>query len=153
VDDVLAKPVTPETLAAALARRAAGPAGADVAARPAGPGALDPARLAELRDPDPAGYEPPIADLARSFLSQGAAMLQRLADAVRADDAGTAEHEARALKGAAGNLGAARLADLAADLESMARRGRLEGAREILRGMEDEFGHVRRELAAVVAER
>jgi HPt (histidine-containing phosphotransfer) domain-containing protein len=77
-------------------------------------------------------------------------MLARLAEAVRRGDATATEQDAHALKGSAGNLGAARLAGLAGDLESLGRHGELAGAAEVLRAMTDEFGHVRRELAALV---
>jgi CheY-like chemotaxis protein len=162
MDEVLAKPVTLAGLAGALGRWTGatppvdGPTGAPVERPSGGPaygGALDPDRLAELRDPDPAGYTELLAELAGSFLTRGAAMLARLADAVRREDAAAVERDAHSLAGSAGNLGAARLAELAAELEGLSRRGELTGAGELLRGMTAEFGHVRRALAELVDER
>jgi two-component system sensor histidine kinase/response regulator len=156
MDEVLPTPVTLAALDRVLAEWTGGGAAASPAGKAtpaaAAPRRRDPAGLAELRDPDPGGYAELMADLARSFVARGADMLRRLADAVRSDDAGAAAHDAHALKGSAGNLGAARLADLAGELETLARRGELTGAREVLRGVEDEFGHVRRGLAELIAE-
>jgi hypothetical protein len=156
MDEVLAKPVTLTTLGEALARwvrpAAAAPRTGGPTPVPAAPtGALDPARLAELRDPDPAGYAELMADLARSFARRGTELLDRLTAAVHRGDAAGAAMEAHALEGSAGNLGAARLAGLAADVETLARRGELTGAREILPGMAAEIGQVRRELAELTS--
>jgi CheY-like chemotaxis protein len=155
MDEVLAKPVTLGALQVVLGRwcgaggTTAGPTTPDEP-RAATRRTLDPDRLAELRSYDPDHPDELIADLARSFLTRAADMLDRLAAAVRAGDAGTAAFDAHALKGSAANLGAAHLAGLAAELELVARRGELGDARALLRGLEDEFGAVRRELAAHV---
>jgi CheY-like chemotaxis protein/HPt (histidine-containing phosphotransfer) domain-containing protein len=158
MDDVLAKPVTLDVLGTALARwlRPAGatpaPSGGTAPTSPPGvpPSGLDPARLAELRDPDPAGYAELMTDLARSFAVRGTELLGRLAAAVHRGDAPAAALEAHALKGSAGNLGAARLAALAAEVETLTRQGELAGTPELLRGMADEVGHVRRALDDLV---
>lgn len=71
-----------------------------------------------------------------------------------ANDDGIRE-TAHALKSSSANVGAARLADLCKQLETLARDNRLDGAEDIQRHLEREYARVvealRDELAAIAA--
>jgi HPt (histidine-containing phosphotransfer) domain-containing protein len=86
--------------------------------------ALDPKPLYELRDL--AGSEDLIHELIALFQEDVPVRLAALKAALETSDGPRLVMEAHQLKGALGNLGLARFAELAARIESLAREGHLE---------------------------
>jgi HPt (histidine-containing phosphotransfer) domain-containing protein len=64
-----------------------------------------------------------------AFRDRAGAMMQQLEDALAANDANLAARAAHGIKGAAANLSASTLRDLAAELEDVGHRGCLDAAR------------------------
>jgi CheY-like chemotaxis protein len=131
MDDYLTKPVRPADLAAALRPFAAGPAGTG---RAVGGTAEEPveagirARIRELTDGEPTPQEVELVTrVLGSFCSRAPETFGRLVDAVGRGDASAVIGAAHALTGAAGNVGAAALARLSADVERRARAEALPG--------------------------
>jgi HPt (histidine-containing phosphotransfer) domain-containing protein len=108
-------------------------------------------RLDELRGPDPAEDGEFLSELINLFLTEAPAFLAALAAAVEGDDAATVEERAHSLKGAAGNLGAARLAALCGELEAAGRGHRLDSAGPLIGRLQAELDQVRNALDAVLA--
>lgn len=161
MDDYLAKPVNPAELADTLqrwitpGRTTAGP-GADHTA--------DRVEIAHHHD-DPirarlhelAGdHTPAEVDLVRrlvnSFLARAPHHVTALADAYRAGDARAVEDQAHSLKGAAGNIGAADVAEVCERIEDDARHHGLHpGTADELRALRLELDHAESRLRDVLA--
>jgi two-component system sensor histidine kinase/response regulator len=75
------------------------------------------------------------------FAEQSAADLDRLEQSIAAGDTRQVERLAHGLKGAAANLSAARLRELAAEMEARARAASLESAAVVLAGLRTELQH------------
>jgi two-component system sensor histidine kinase/response regulator len=78
-------------------------------------------------------------EMLREFLSYAPKQLDKLAEAIKTGDAKVVEREAHSLKGAAGNLGAKSIADLALRLEFLGRRGDFAGAKEMIGDLKAEL--------------
>ena len=87
---------------------------------------LDLSRLEEAFEDDTAG----IAELLEMALETGAKHRQSMEEGLAAGDATVVARAAHGIKGSAGNIGAARVAALATELDQRARTGNLDGARE-----------------------
>jgi PAS domain S-box-containing protein len=160
MDDYLSKPVKPEQLAAILERWVPRePSQAEGALPPPngeGPdgngegseGPLDEGVLAGLRE---LGDAELISELAGMFLDDASSRLTDLRGAVEAGDAPAVERVAHTLKGSSGNMGAARMAAICAELQVACASGDLGRAPELLARLEEEFGRVRPALEAEVA--
>ncbi|MGV3495037.1 MAG: response regulator [Ramlibacter sp.] len=130
MDDYLTKPLQVAALAQALERWIASARAAPAAAPPpSGPHAgaeepllLDPARLAEFREFDDEDLTM-TREVLGLFLQDTPQRLQALHDALPARDARAVATAAHALKGSAGNIGAAALHAAAGELETCARDG------------------------------
>jgi two-component system, sensor histidine kinase and response regulator len=137
MDDYMTKPVDIPTLARALERWL--------------PSALTLRRLADVAvdaadlDPTP-NIDPAVLDISRlvdgfgsfdadaraflaGFIDDTDRRIERVLDALTAEDATRAERETHALKGAARTVGAGRLADVCADIETMVCSGDIVLAR------------------------
>ena len=152
MDDYIAKPVRQEELDEVLGRWVSrvGVAPEDGApeagAAPSGNGSvLDPEVLANLRD---LGDAELLAELAGMFFDDASSRLGELREAVEAGDAGGVERVAHTLKGSSGNMGAARMSAICADLQDVGASGDLARAPGLLEGLEEEFGRVRPALEA-----
>ncbi len=86
---------------------------------------LDPSVFGVLRSIGDAAFLDEVIGL---FNADADARLSRLREAVAAGDAAGVSADGHALKGAAGNIGARRVAALASQLEQQALTGSLEGA-------------------------
>jgi PAS domain S-box-containing protein len=81
-------------------------------------------------------------EMLQEFLSYAPKQLEKLAEAIKMGDAKVVETEAHSLKGAAGNLGAKPMADLALQLELLGRKGDLAVAEEIVCNLRTAFEHL-----------
>lgn len=136
MDDFLTKPVDSAALARALARwvpslavpPAAGTASTGVPPDPGETPVLDLTRVEALSELVKDGVSFFVRTRA-SFLARAEEVLRELLDALDRGETDTVVRLAHSLKGAAGNLGLARLAEVAAEVEEHARHGRTEPAR------------------------
>jgi CheY-like chemotaxis protein/HPt (histidine-containing phosphotransfer) domain-containing protein len=81
-------------------------------------------------------------EMLQEFLNHVPEQLQILEEGVKQSDAKMVEREAHGLKGAAGNLSAKRLADLALQLELLGRTKDLAGTKEIIDNLKSELKHL-----------
>jgi PAS domain S-box-containing protein len=88
------------------------------------------------------GDEDFFKEMLQEFLSYVPKQLEKLAEAIKRDDAKVVEREAHSLKGAAANLDAKPMADLALQLELLGRTGDLAGAGEIVCNLRTAFEHL-----------
>jgi two-component system sensor histidine kinase/response regulator len=146
MDDYVPKPVKVEELDAVLKRwtpREEESTGGDGLEEP-----LDEVVLAGLRE---LGDAELLSELSTMFLDDASSRLAALREAVEEGDARAVERVAHTLKGAAGNMGAPRMAAICAELENVGASGDLERAAELLGRLEEEFGRVRPALEAEAA--
>jgi len=108
-------------------------------------GVLDPEVLANLRD---LGDAELLAELAGMFFDDATSRLGELREAVEAGDAAGVQRVAHTLKGSSGNMGAARMSDICAELQDVGASGDLARAPDLLEGLEEEYGRVRPALEA-----
>jgi len=81
-------------------------------------------------------------EMLQEFLSYVPKQLEKLAETIKRGEAKVVEREAHSLKGAAGNLGAKPMADLALQLELLGRKGDLAVAEEIVCNLRTAFEHL-----------
>jgi PAS domain S-box-containing protein len=153
MDDYVPKPVNAEDLDAVLKRWISGrpapkPDGEPPESDGGGGEPVDAAMLAGLRE---LGDAELVADLAGMFLGDAESRLAALREALQNGDAGALEHTAHTLKGSAGNMGAARMAAICAELQEAGASGELGRAPGLLDRLEEELGRVRPALEAEVA--
>jgi CheY-like chemotaxis protein len=110
--------------------------------------ALDPAVLAELRQFQTEGEPDIVQELAEAFQFETPPLLQTLRQAVAEGQPEQLKRAAHNLKGSSQNLGARTMAALSAELETIAKNGTLEGARELITHLEREYQRVCQTLAA-----
>ncbi len=94
-----------------------------------------------------------LAEIIRDFLDGLPESRAAVEDAVSRSDAAAAERAAHALKGSLGVLGAARAAEAAARLETLAREGDLEGLPKACEELNRELARVEPALSAMAAGR
>ena len=147
MDDYLAKPVRQEELDEVLHRWVPRENGGipDDGAQEAAPGGngggvLDPEVLANLRD---LGDAELLTELAGMFFDDATSRLGELREAVEAGDAAGVERIAHTLKGSSGNMGAARMSAICAELQEVGGSGDLARAPGLLEELEEEYGRVR----------
>ena len=151
MDDYLAKPVRQEDLDEVLGRwvsreETGAPDPPATGAAPDGNGSvLDPEVLANLRD---LGDPELLTELAEMFFDDATSRLAEMREAVEAGDAAGVKRVAHTLKGSSGNMGAARMSAICAELQDVGDSGDLAPARGLLEDLEDEFGRVRPALEA-----
>ena len=156
MDDYITKPVTGEILDRVLTRwlpsRPAPAERARVDASDRGGSAEAGveavlARLRALGEGDP-GF---VAKFVRLFVEDTAAQLVTLEAAVAQEDCDGARRIAHGLKGACSNFGAARMAELCAQLEAQAREGSIAGADGEVRLLVEEYQVLRSGLVQELA--
>ena len=163
MSDYLPKPIQPEGLTGALQRWApqrfvgnggmsehekAGHGG--IPRSLAVNGAAEPAldievigRLRELAEATDAGL---LGQICETFRGDVRAGIVGLTSAAEAGDSEQLRRQAHRLKGAAGSMGALRVMDLAEALQQLGEGGAIEGARELIARIEEEFVRVQAEL-------
>jgi two-component system, sensor histidine kinase and response regulator len=150
MDDYVTKPVTPETLGAALRRWVKAPSAAPE--RAPGPGAptanepLDEVIVQSLLSVDADGTL--IDEVVSTFLRLAPLRLGELRKAA-AGRAPALERAAHSFLGSCANLGCRRMAEICARLETLGRAGSTEGAPELVRALEEELTVVRPLLEAL----
>ncbi|MCK4224314.1 MAG: response regulator [candidate division Zixibacteria bacterium] len=96
-------------------------------------------------------------EMLEEFLDYAPKQLHTLDEAINKGETKVVEREAHSLKGAAGNLSAKRIADLALKLELLGRTGDLAGAKEMIGNLKTEFKrleeYIQRSLPQEVAQK
>jgi HPt (histidine-containing phosphotransfer) domain-containing protein len=82
------------------------------------------------------------------FFDDATSRLGELREAVGAGDAAGVERVAHTLKGSSGNMGAARMSAICAELQEVGASGDIERAPGLLGELEEEYGRVRPALEA-----
>lgn len=156
MDDYISKPVKAEDLEAILARWVSRSDEETEEENPAAQenGAVDPSLpvvdygvIDELRQLQLDGEPDLLAELVEVFVEDASARLKTLREALNQADADGVAKIAHTLKGSAGNLGASRMAHLAAQLEERGRSGNLDGAEDLLGELDSEFEKANAELS------
>ncbi len=152
MNDYISKPVKLPELQAVL-QQAAGiihPSPAlvpatrkEVAAAAAVDAVIDPSVLVGLRGLREAGEPDPLAELIDLFFRDTPARIEKMKDAIARSDGQALKEVAHSLKGSSNNIGARRLARLCADLERLAREGRLPESDRLFAKVTDEYERVR----------
>jgi len=146
MDDYISKPVRLDDLDATLSRWLDQPRSTTPGDQPDQEAELIQTsierRLDELRGPDPADDEEFFSKLIDSFLGEAPAGVIELAAAAGRGDADSLRETAHTLKGAAGNLGATRLAALCEELEDAGRGHSLASAGPIIERLRAELDQV-----------
>ncbi len=164
MDDYISKPVKSDDFLAALERWA--PGGKDEGGRmkdeektpdPAPDlypssfilyPSLDAEVVASLRDLAAATDASLLDQIFKSFVGDGEARVLRLQHAVESEDAIELRQAAHAFKGASGNIGAHRIAEIARQLQVLGEAGSVEGAAALVAALRSEFALVRAEISA-----
>ncbi len=110
---------------------------------------LDHAVLESLRGLQEEGEPDLLAELVEVFEQDVLPRLAALREALQNGDAGAIERTAHTLKGSAGNLGVARMAETARLLEESGRAGDLRAAPDLLRRLDADFEEARAEFSAL----
>ena len=139
MDGYLAKPIELRDLADALGRSGDATRAIDPAL---GELAIDAKRLEHLRTMQDDSQPSLVRELIDMFEDDSAAHVQRIAQALALGDAAALRAVAHRFLSATQNIGALRLSDLCAQIESLARHHQLDGARPLVDALERE-----RELA------
>ena len=129
---------SPVADASGAARR--GGSGAPVADTPP---VLDPAALERLAELDPTGKNRLIERVFQAFESSTLRLMPQLREAQNAGDHATVRHVAHTLKSSSASIGAIKLSQLCAEIESMIRL-------ETYDDLADRIGHMDRETNAVL---
>jgi PAS domain S-box-containing protein len=168
MDDHVSKPLSPRTLAAALARWAPGgsvpafdttTAALDTAVAPPAPAldapipVLDGQIVSRLERLGEDAGEDLMGQLTTLFLADADVRVLAMRHALTAEDDVAVVRSAHALRGASANLGANALAGLCATLEIGGAAGNLVGGRTQLKALESELERVREALSSRMAAR
>jgi PAS domain S-box-containing protein len=113
--------------------------------------ALDLTVLTELRQFQGEGELDIVQELAEAFQFETPPLLETLHEAVAEGQPEQLKRVAHNLKGSSNNLGARTLAALGAELETIGKRGTVEGAAELATRLEQEYQRVCRALATEIA--
>jgi two-component system, sensor histidine kinase and response regulator len=118
-----------------------GAAGAATTAQPSGV-ELDPEALRRLRDLDPTGAGKLMERVASAFDASAARLLPQLLTAQATGDAEGVRHVAHTLKSSAASIGAVKLSRMCADMELLAKQGRIDGTDGMVGALSTELGAV-----------
>jgi PAS domain S-box-containing protein len=136
MDDYISKPIREEELAISITR--------SLGRRSPGPGSkaiLDPAALERLRQA--IGSDDAVSQLARTFVEDTERILAVLRGDITSGRAAETRRQAHSLKSTAATFGAMDLSALCRELESVADTGSLDGTKDLLARIQDEFARVR----------
>ncbi|MDP9474716.1 MAG: response regulator [Actinomycetota bacterium] len=156
MDDYLSKPVKANDLDAILERWAPAPGEANVSGdvrndAPPDTPLLDRSALDGLRELSGPGEPDILAELVGLFLEDAPPRLQTLREALAEGDARRVKEISHALKGSSSNMGAARMAEICAQLEDVGATGDLNKTSDLLDRLEKEFAKARSALEGEVS--
>lgn len=116
---------------------------------------LEPEAIARLRELDPGGANQLLERVVAAYLKSLDRLLPDLAQARAGGEQGldlaAIRHVAHTLKSSSASLGALKLSQRCAEIETMARQGQTEGLDILLDGMHDEVAQVREALKELLA--
>jgi PAS domain S-box-containing protein len=151
MDDYLCKPLETAELLAALGR-----AGVSMRTLPLPPApaaaplssasVLDQNVLDKLRGLRQPGEPDPVVELIDLFLEDMPKHTRKMEEALKREDAAGLKSAAHSLKGSSRNMGALRLGQLCADLETQAKEGNLTQAPQLFADIQAEFAEVQKAL-------
>ena len=113
---------------------------------------LDPAVLSELRQFQGEGEPDIVQELVEAFQFETPPLLETLRQAIAEEQSEQLKRAAHNLKGSSNNLGARTMAALSADLETIGKKGTVEGAAGLVTRLEQEYHRVCQALAREGAE-
>jgi CheY-like chemotaxis protein len=142
MDDYVSKPVSPESIDDALRRWVPREALAPVPTRKGEP--VDDSVLDQLLAIDENGGL--LAEVIETFIRIAPLRLSALKKAARKKDAPGLERTAHSFLGSCGNLGATRMAEICALLETRAQGGSTDGAPELVDELHSEYAEVKTAL-------
>lgn len=111
---------------------------------------LDPEAIRRLRELDPTGGNQLLERIVAAYFGSLDRLLPDLARARESQDLGVVRHVSHTLKSSSASLGALALSARCADIETMARDGRVQGLAEQLDAMLQDIQQVRVALAALL---
>jgi CheY-like chemotaxis protein len=135
MDDYMSKPIREEELSSALAR----------SPRKHSKPVLDAEALERLRNA--VGSDEAVSQLARTFVEDTERILAALRADITSGRSDETRRHAHSLKSTAATFGATDLSVLCRELESVAETGTLDGAKDVLARIQDEFARVRAAVA------
>ena len=103
---------------------------------------LDPQALERLRELDPEGHSKLLSRVAGAFGTSVARLLPQMTTAFEARDMAAIRHVAHTLKSSSASIGAVKLSQLCADIETMSREGRIDGLPEAMSAFDSEVNAV-----------
>jgi HPt (histidine-containing phosphotransfer) domain-containing protein len=112
---------------------------------------LDRQVIETLRQLTPPGEPDVLTEVLQMFLSEVPPRLERLRNAWAAGDIQGVYRAAHSLKGSAGNIGAQRLYDVAAQLDELGRAGDAAGIAPLMDALRTEFDKVEDEIRRLLA--
>ncbi len=92
-----------------------------------------------------------MAEFIKTYLDNSPQLIKNMAQGLAEHDAQPIYQNAHQLKGGSGSIGAARLAELAAQIEAICKEGSLEGVGDLMNQLNTEFGEVEDELKALAS--
>jgi HPt (histidine-containing phosphotransfer) domain-containing protein len=110
---------------------------------------LDNETLAALRALDPGGRDGVVRELFDAFLSETPSRLDDIERLIHEGQSHEASREAGILESAADSIGATKLAQLCAKLETMGRNDTLSEADEVIDSIKQEFQKLQREIMSL----
>ncbi len=118
-----------------------GAPGAIAQGSPSG-GGLDPQALQRLRDLDPTGAGRLMERVANAFDTSVARLLPQLLAAQAGGDAEGIRHVAHTLKSSSASIGAVKLSRMCAEMELLAKQGKMDGMHERVTALSTELAAV-----------
>jgi HPt (histidine-containing phosphotransfer) domain-containing protein len=113
--------------------------------------ALDQQALNELRELDPDGSSGLLAQVIGAYLKDAPEQVQKISDALAAQDVDALVLHAHSLRSASGSLGATRVAEVAGDIETAGKNKAIGGCRLLQTILAAEYATVERLLKAELA--
>lgn len=114
-------------------------------AAPSGPGPLDPAVVASLRQLTPPGEPDVLTEILTVFLTDVPRRIDQLKAAWRDGKAADVQRAAHSLKGSSGNIGADALYDVCRQIDERAKTGELR-IEPLISALDREYGRVEAEI-------
>jgi HPt (histidine-containing phosphotransfer) domain-containing protein len=112
---------------------------------------LDQCALDELRSLDPDGSSGIVTEIIQAYLAESPALIAQLRAAIAAANIDGMTHAAHSMKSSSLTLGAKRVGDLAAEMESNGRANRMDGCHALLADLEKYYAKAEQLLKACIS--